>query len=54
MYRRDFSEFTINYVGEYRIVRDWRCGVRRVRVFSPSGRLMIKEDVKKIPYNLNG
>ncbi len=54
MYRRDFSEFTINYVGEYRIVRDWRCGVRRVRVFSPYNRLMTKGDVKNILGNLNG
>jgi hypothetical protein len=47
MYYRDFSESVTSYLNGYRIVRDWRCGVRRVRVFNPYGWLMTKEQVKK-------
>ncbi len=49
---RDFSESTTTYIENlstlfgYRVVRDWRCGVRRVRVFDPYNRLMTKEQVK--------
>jgi hypothetical protein len=46
---RDFSESVTGYVNGYRVVKDWRCGVRRIRVFDPFyERLMTKEDVRRV------
>ncbi len=45
---RDFSESTTRWINNYRFVWDWRCGVRRIRVFNPYNQLMTKEQVYKI------
>lgn len=50
---RDFSESHTFTIRNWKVIRDWRCGVRRVRVFTPRGMLMTKEQImNQSPYRV--